>query len=137
MFSVNQLILVKKGLHRFCYHTLCNREVFIHLKYAPFLKVSERLITILICLFPSFNGFILKQIMKRTKCTSTQILIMCFSYFLRKKSTLACLCVYQDATSCRLFLCSKIQTRVPLLNQHDCQNVITSIYLVYMFVNDV
>lgn len=86
MFSVNQLILVKKGLYAFllAQPKCLVLSAFIHLKHVPFSMNSERLVTGLIFLFASFNGFILKQIMKRTKCTSTQIIIMCFHIFSEK-----------------------------------------------------
>lgn len=87
---------------------LSARQVFINFKHFCSSMNSKRLITGLIFLFASFNAFILKQIMKRTKCTSTQIIIMCFYIFSEKISTLAYLCIYQDVTVCRLFLCAKI-----------------------------
>lgn len=107
IFSVNQLLLVKKGLYPFLLAQPKCQAGFYSLTCSLSMD-SKRLVTGLIFLFASLNGLILKQIMKRTKCTSTQIIIMYFHIFLRKISTLAYFCIYQDVTVCRLFLCAKI-----------------------------
>lgn len=103
---------------------------------APFSAFWEQLITILIHLFASFNGFILKQVMKKQTHFSTNAHFRVSPTF--SENIYTGMFVHISGTYC----CTRLlwnQTRLPLFSQHNCQNGITSIiqfmYLPMMFNN--